>query len=248
MELIDLGFTSPKFTWHGTRNNSLVQERLDRGLVNDPGGMWTKNLFKFEAFWCKESGCKEIIERTWNMDVEGSWLNKWHKKIQATKRNLKRWSDASFRGRKNEIASLSNHLGRLQVNWGVKMDDIKEITENINKLEEQKEQFWLQRSRVRWLKQSNHIGRLQNASGNWTDDLSGIWRVVKDHFLRLFSMDESRCWGDILECVDPIVTAEINVALGKPVDKGEIREASTQMGRMKADGLDGFQRVFFQNF
>ncbi|KAM1120661.1 hypothetical protein ACFX19_002473 [Malus domestica] len=32
-------------------------------------------------------------------------------------------------------------------------------------------------------------------------------------------MDESRCWGDILECVDPIVTAEINVALGKPVDK-----------------------------
>ncbi|KAM1105445.1 hypothetical protein ACFX2B_002386 [Malus domestica] len=97
MELIDLGFTSSKFTWHGTRNNSLVQERLDRGLVN--GGMWTKNLFKFEAFWCKESGCKEIIERTWNMDVEGSWLNKWHKKIQATKRNLKRWSDASFRGR-----------------------------------------------------------------------------------------------------------------------------------------------------
>ncbi|KAM1005496.1 hypothetical protein ACFX2A_002347 [Malus domestica] len=232
MELIDLGFTSPKFTWHGTRNNSLVQERLDRGLVN--GGMWTKNLFKFEAFWCKESGCKEIIERTWNMDVEGSWLNKWHKKIQATKRNLKRWSDASFRGRKNEIASLSNHLGRLQVPRSV----VKAGDANIT--------FFHQSTIQRW--QSNHIGRLQNASGNWTDDLSGIWRVVKDHFLRLFSMDESRCWGDILECVDPIVTAEINVALGKPVDKGEIREASTQMGRMKADGLDGFQRVFFQNF
>ncbi|KAM0967196.1 hypothetical protein ACFX13_023210 [Malus domestica] len=47
MKLIDLGFMGLKFTWRGTRNNSLVQERLDKGLVN--GGMRTKHLFKFEA-------------------------------------------------------------------------------------------------------------------------------------------------------------------------------------------------------
>ncbi|KAM1493824.1 hypothetical protein ACFX10_025553 [Malus domestica] len=76
IELIDLGFTGPKFTWRGTRNNSLVQERLDRGLVNDPGGMRTKHMFKLEAFWCKET-----IERSWNLDFEGTWLNKWHRKI-----------------------------------------------------------------------------------------------------------------------------------------------------------------------
>lgn len=37
MELIDLGFSSPKFTWRVTRNNSLVQKQLDIGLVN---GAW----------------------------------------------------------------------------------------------------------------------------------------------------------------------------------------------------------------
>ncbi|KAM2145646.1 hypothetical protein ACFX1R_049177 [Malus domestica] len=37
MELVDLGFSEPKFTWKGTRNGSLVQERLDRGLIN---GSW----------------------------------------------------------------------------------------------------------------------------------------------------------------------------------------------------------------
>lgn len=36
MELIDLGFNGPRFTWRRTCNNSLVQERLDRGFVNGP--------------------------------------------------------------------------------------------------------------------------------------------------------------------------------------------------------------------
>lgn len=35
MELLDLGFSGPKFTWRGTRNGNLVQERLDRGLINE---------------------------------------------------------------------------------------------------------------------------------------------------------------------------------------------------------------------
>lgn len=149
MELIDLGFTGLKFTWRGTRNNSLVQKRLNRGLADgawqarwprttvthrtarasdhypliidtDPGGMWSNHMFKFEAFWCQEERCKETIEKSWHLDVEGSWLNKLHRKIQVTKRNLKRWSAASFRGKKNKIDSLSDHLGRLQVNWGGK--------------------------------------------------------------------------------------------------------------------------------
>lgn len=63
------------------------------------------------------------------------------------------------------------------------MEDIRATTKKINKLEEYEEQFWLQRSRVKWLqardantaffhqsmvqrRRSNHIGRIQNASGN----------------------------------------------------------------------------------
>ncbi|KAM2296857.1 hypothetical protein ACFX1S_036473 [Malus domestica] len=84
MELVDLHFSGPAFTWRGSRNGSLVQERLDRGMVN---GSWqdrwpntsvthgtvrasdhcyliikTKprsrkkmmKLFRFESFWIDE--------------------------------------------------------------------------------------------------------------------------------------------------------------------------------------------------
>lgn len=36
-ELMDLGFNDPKFTWCGTRNGHLVEERLDRAIAN---GKW----------------------------------------------------------------------------------------------------------------------------------------------------------------------------------------------------------------
>ena len=31
---IDLGFSGPKFTWHGKRRGEFVWERLDRGVAN----------------------------------------------------------------------------------------------------------------------------------------------------------------------------------------------------------------------
>lgn len=34
MELFDLEFSGPRFTWRGMRNNRLVHEWLDKGLVN----------------------------------------------------------------------------------------------------------------------------------------------------------------------------------------------------------------------
>ena len=34
LEVMDLGFNGPKFTWRGTRNGQLVEAQLDRGLAN----------------------------------------------------------------------------------------------------------------------------------------------------------------------------------------------------------------------
>lgn len=31
---MDLGFNGSKFTWRGMRNGQLVEERLDRGMIN----------------------------------------------------------------------------------------------------------------------------------------------------------------------------------------------------------------------
>lgn len=91
--LIDLGFCDPRFTWRGTRNNQLAQERLDRGLIY---GHWQelwphtnvihktvrgsdhcllivstkrarprgKPIFLFEALWVKDNNCRDVVERS----------------------------------------------------------------------------------------------------------------------------------------------------------------------------------------
>ena len=33
-ELMDLDFNGPSFTWRGSRSGELVEERLDKGLIN----------------------------------------------------------------------------------------------------------------------------------------------------------------------------------------------------------------------
>lgn len=186
MELIDLGFNGPRFTWRGTRNNSLVQERLDQGLVNRPWQVQWPNMtvthevvkaldhcplvintdylvakgkrqFRFEGFWAKESGCREVVENSWCNQIGGDWLNKWHQKKRNSKKNLNMWSRETFQDRKASVNHLTELLGSLHLNWSTNFERIKETTAMIFELEKQEEAFWAQRSLVRWLHQHDFL-------------------------------------------------------------------------------------------
>lgn len=91
-QLIDAGFLSSIFTWRGIRNGRLVEERLDRGLINASwqqlwqqhspiiidNELWiTKDKcpFKFESLWTKDIECREIINKYWASSCGGGWLN-----------------------------------------------------------------------------------------------------------------------------------------------------------------------------
>ncbi|KAM1263596.1 hypothetical protein ACFX2G_029197 [Malus domestica] len=52
MKLIDLGFTGPKFTWRGTRNNSLVLEWLIEGWLMVLGKIGSPSL-PSRMEWCE---------------------------------------------------------------------------------------------------------------------------------------------------------------------------------------------------
>lgn len=88
--LVDLDFHGPVFTWRGMRNRALVEEMIDRVLVN---GLWQdkwpnstvlhgtvlgsdhcsfifqsqlerfsgRKLFRSEAFWAKDEECKNLV-------------------------------------------------------------------------------------------------------------------------------------------------------------------------------------------
>lgn len=145
MELLDLGFSGPKYRWRGTRNGSLVQERLDRGLINgswqckwpnfvmlhenarasnhcplilntEPSIPKCKLMFRFEAFWCKEEGCRETIARCWNVEGVGGGMDGWKSKLRSTRSGILTWYAYKFRGRKLELQKLNSHPGHLQLN------------------------------------------------------------------------------------------------------------------------------------
>lgn len=104
-QLIDAGFLSSIFTWRGIRNGHLVEERLDRGLINaswqqlwpnttvthcpaigsdhspiiidnEPWITKGKCPFKFESFWTKDIECREIITKCWASSCGGGSMAK----------------------------------------------------------------------------------------------------------------------------------------------------------------------------
>lgn len=99
-ELIDLDFNGPKFTWRGTREGQIVEEIIDRRLINGKWQEWWPNTavthglvmgsdhrprivncepetargkcrFRFEAFWTKEDDCRDIVKKCWDEECEG---------------------------------------------------------------------------------------------------------------------------------------------------------------------------------
>lgn len=114
---MDLGFNGPAFTWRGTRNGVLIEERLDQGLANNLWqALWPntnvihgmvlgsdhcpiiiqcnpeikvgRKLFRFEALWSKDEECREVVHECWRRHCEGTAIEIWHRKINDYKSKL----------------------------------------------------------------------------------------------------------------------------------------------------------------
>lgn len=157
MELLDLGFCGLKFTWRGTRNNDLVQERVNRGVVNeswqtrwpsttvthgivrgsdhcpiivnsDPSREKRKKIFRFEVFWAKDEGCRELVERSWCRRGGGSdedKVERWLRHQAACKGTLMNWNRSRFKCAQEEIDVLMSRLGHLQEDWQSNVEEIR---------------------------------------------------------------------------------------------------------------------------
>ncbi|XP_050121457.1 uncharacterized protein LOC126599164 [Malus sylvestris] len=255
VEVLDLSFNGQKFTWRGTRNGQLVEAQLDRVLVNDrwlstwPDSFVTnattlgsdhcpillhceqkavrkKKMFRFEAFWTKDADCKEIVRKAWEMSCDGNLLQKWNKKLHLCRTTLTSWSKVDLLWRQEEC-------------------------------------YWQQRSRVQWLREGdantkffhqstlhrrrrNKVVSLKNSNGNWIENPNHVRCLFDEYFMELFTSSGHREWGNLLDCVSPKISDEMNVSLLAVVSSDEVRATVLQMGSLKAPGLDGFPGIFYQ--
>ncbi|XP_068336635.1 uncharacterized protein [Pyrus communis] len=255
--LMDLGFQGPAFTWKGLRRGEWVDERLDRVLANEQWQQLWSNSLVMHGTTIASDHCPIIL----NSNLEGP-------------RGRKMFRFEAFWVAEEECKNLvkncweCRHNGRC-VNrwrdWGPNFDEIREISRQIDELRLQEENYWCQRSRVKWLREGdantqffhsstlqrrkrNKIVKLRAENGNWVDRPSQVRQLVDNHFISVFSSAGSRTWGSLLDCIIPSVSVEMNEALTAPVTDDEIKDAAVQMGGLKVPGPDGFQGIFYQSY
>ncbi|KAI5328447.1 hypothetical protein L3X38_027844 [Prunus dulcis] len=156
-------------------------------------------------------------------------------------------------------------LNEKQLRWDENHVEIRRITQEITETGAREEQYWHQRSRIKWLskggaytaffhqstlarRRQNCILRIKGDDGCWHVGEPAVRRAFEEYFKNLFTSEAQSINGDILDCVDSVISQTTNDNLLQAITMEEIKEAAMQMGGLKAPGPDGYQGIFFHKY
>uniref|UniRef100_A0A803P267 Reverse transcriptase domain-containing protein n=1 Tax=Cannabis sativa TaxID=3483 RepID=A0A803P267_CANSA len=224
-----------------------------------PVQMGGTRSFKFENAWLKEPMCFQIIQGCWEeTNGEDIWA-----KQQLCVDKLGEWGKTITGNFKRRINACKRELDLLKHRRdGVSVERYKEVKKQLLKVIDQKETYWKQRAKQFWLKEgdqntkyfhaaantrrrTNSIHQLKNEQGVDVIWNSGLELVITDYFAQLFSSSSS-ITQPVVECVDRMVTPEMNETFLLTVTEDEVRTAIFGMHPDKSPGPDGLTPAFYQ--
>ena len=156
----------------------MLDTHIDNCKLNRP--------FRFEVMWTKDESSVEVIERAWDINVEGSQSFKLAKKIKRVGDELKSWNKNHFGYAKTRIKELEKLIEEARGR-----DSTKENLEieaalclELEEWMEKEELKWKQKSRELWLREgdrnskffhlstiirrhSNRINEIKLDDGSW---------------------------------------------------------------------------------
>ena len=97
-------------------------------------------------------------------------------------------------------------------------------------------------------RKKNHISSIQNAHGQWVEELEEVVEVALDYFDNLFSAGATDQMEECLNAIPNKVTDNMQeVLLGEFIAE-EVKVALFQMEPTKASRPDGMNALFYQKF
>ncbi|CAA7037235.1 unnamed protein product [Microthlaspi erraticum] len=124
---------------------------LEPGPVGDP----RKRPFRFEAAWLKHPGFKQMLEISWNKDMETP------RALEKLKVALKKWNRDVFGDIQKRKEVLLDDIKAIQdelelIPTDALLDREEQLLKEMDEILEQEEIMWFQKSREKWIALGDH--------------------------------------------------------------------------------------------
>ena len=253
-------FGAPDFSDHAS-----CEVRLDSASPRK------KTPFRFYNYLLKSPDFLPLICYSWHsFNVVGSAMLRVSQKLKALKQVIREfgrdnYSDLEKRTREAHERLTQAQSRTLQSPTSYNANEEMELQRRWQILVNAEESFFLQRSRVTWLKEGdlntsyfhkmassrqalNHIHFLFDCNGTRIDSQIGIQDHCVDYFKNVFGGEQEPCLF-IQEDISNILKFRCNDLQQSTLEAGfsptDIREAFFSLPRNKASGPDGFTPEFF---
>ncbi|XP_050252314.1 uncharacterized protein LOC126698852 [Quercus robur] len=219
-----------------------------------------KRRFQFEAMWTRRDECRDIIRAVWNDSVNLYSPNGMVAGLKQCADDLSRWNGEVLGRVPRQIQNKRRVLNELVLrdHDGSNGFEINKIRKEINDLLDCEEIMWQQRSKVQWMglrdrntryfhtkaserKKKNTISKILDERGMWRESALEIAEVAVSYFEKLYRTSNPDKIAEVVEAIDPKVSAEMNQSLIKQFTREEVEAALKQMHPSKSPGPDGRQ-------
>ncbi|XP_050242124.1 uncharacterized protein LOC126691087 [Quercus robur] len=223
--------------------------------------------FRFEAMWTRDKSSKEVIESAWQTRVDDPQSLKLAKKLDATRRDLKRWNKSCFGSSRERIKELEQKIAQIQSLEATKENLELEASLSLE-LDEwlaREDLKWKQKSREIWIREGdqntcffhlstlirrrrNCIQEIKLEDGSWINDGEDIQKYFIKNFKALYQTGSPNIPKNLENLIEPCISNFENEELCKVPMRDEIRKVIFEMKSLKASGPDGFPALFYKHY
>jgi hypothetical protein len=218
-----------------------------------------------ETSWDLHPTFKDEVGRCWKQKSRRvNPLQNVHEKLKFCQHAIKRWVKKMVLASDEMICVKTRELEAMQEAGGNNNREAENaLKEEVNGLLEQEETKWRQRAKEDWLRFGdcntkffhasatqrrswNMISKIADAHGRECSTPEDIEKAFVDYYKSLFTSARPKNIQECTRAVERKVTQDMGSKLLKTYTMEEVLAAVTQMGPLKAPGLDGYTVGFYQ--